>query len=117
MGVSKPIKPTKSNYQKKTNNPRRGRPPKPEYVDSWSKYSIKRPKFTSEQFHEQDNHCARCDGTSFFSELQNLPKQPHYRTYGYQTRRVLWRIRCANGKCSEPFGVILKLEHWDSVDS
>ena len=114
MGVPKLTKPIKSRYQKKTDNPRMGRP-KIEYHDHWSKYSLKRPKYTPESFHAEHNQCPVCAGTKFFHEKQQPPAQKHYRTYGYQTRRVLWRIKCANPKCYQPYGVILKLEHWDSA--
>ena len=114
--LTKPTKPTKSYYQKKTNNPKMGRP-KIEYHDNWTKYSMKRPKYTPESFHAKKNECRVCGGTKFFHELQRPPQQPHYRTYGYPTKRVLWRIKCANAKCYEPYGVILKLEEWDSVEN
>ena len=125
MGISKLTKPTKptkqapkhrNSYQKRTNNPKLGRP-RIEYHDHWTKYSMKRPKFTSEQFHAQKNECRVCGGTSFFHErpMVNINSRTYYRTYGYRTQRVLWRIRCMNSRCSEPYGVILKLTEWDSA--
>lgn len=123
MGIpklTKPTKPTKSGpkhrdgYQKRTNNPRMGRP-RIEYHDHWTKYSMKRPKYTPEQFHAQKNECRVCGGTHFFHERPVAKSKSYYKTYGYRTERVLWRIRCCNNRCSEPYGVILKLEHWDSA--
>lgn len=117
MGVPKLTKPTerpKSHYQKKTNNPRMGRP-KIEYQDHWTKYSMKRPKYTSAQFHAQKNECRVCGGTHFLHERPMGHVKSYYKTYGYRTERIQWRIRCINGRCSEPYGVILKLEHWDSA--
>lgn len=87
------------------------------YKDNFTKYSAKRTKYTSDSFHEEHNQCGMCGGTAFNHE-RPLPttKRPHYyRTYGYRTDRVQWRIRCANKSCSEPYGVILKLELWDSA--
>ena len=86
------------------------------YQDNWTKYSKKRPKYTPEQFHAEKNQCKICGSTHFHHELQR-PTNQKYQTYGYKTHRVLWRIKCANGKCYEPYGVILRLEYWDSVDS
>lgn len=87
------------------------------YQDNFSKYSLKRTKYTPESFHAEKNQCKVCDGTRFFHEKQQPPTQSHYRTYGYQTKRVEWRIKCANPSCYQPYGVILKPEAWDSVDS
>lgn len=79
------------------------------------KHTAKRPKFTSESFHETKNKCGVCGGNHFFAE-QPMPRTNYfYRSYGYQTKRVQWRIKCANSKCSQPYGVILKLEYQDSA--
>lgn len=85
------------------------------YQDNFSKYSTKRTKYTPETFHAEKNQCSVCDGTHFFHEKQQPPTQRHYRTYGYQTIRVLWRIKCANPSCYQPYGVILKPEYHDSA--
>jgi len=87
------------------------------YTNGWTKYSRKRPKFTSESFHQTDNVCAVCGSTRFHHEMPRPVSNYRYQTYGYKTHRVLWRIKCGNSKCYEPYGVILKREHWDSVDS
>jgi len=114
MGVPKLTKPIK--HKEEIETPIRGRP-RVRYYDNWTKYGAKRPKYTPDTFHNEKNQCDVCDGTHFYHQKQLPPLQKHYRTYGYQTRRVQWRIRCANPKCSEPYGVILKPEAWDSVDS
>jgi len=85
------------------------------YPDSYSKYTTKRRKITSTQFAEENSQCAVCKGTHFICEQVMPPKQPYYRSYGYQSKRVAWKIRCANTKCSEPYAVILKPEFWDSA--
>ena len=84
------------------------------YRDGWSKYSIKRPKMTSEQFHSKKNECEVCKGTVFLAE-KPMSMHAYYRTYGYQTKRVSWRIRCATKNCGEPYCVILKPKYWDSA--
>lgn len=84
------------------------------YNDSWTKYSVKRPKMTAKQFHENKNQCAECKGTMFLAE-KPMSQHQHYRTYGYQTKRVAWRVRCATRNCGEPYCVILKPEYWDSA--
>lgn len=78
---------------------------------------MKRPKMTAEQFHERDNRCEVCGNNHFLAEKQLEIKQPQYRMWGYQSKRVAWRIRCATKNCGEPLGVILKPTEWDSVDS
>ena len=89
------------------------------YRDNFTKYSFKRTKYTSDSFHAEKNQCGMCGGTRFLSErpMPTTKIPAHYRTYGYKTDRVQWRIRCGNKSCSEPYGVILKLTEWDSVDS
>jgi hypothetical protein len=84
------------------------------YQDNWTKYSRKRPKYTVEQFDAEKNQCRICGGTNFHHELQRATNYK-YQTYGYKTHRVLWRIKCGNAKCYEPYGVILKPEQWDSA--
>ena len=86
------------------------------YNNGWTKYNIKRPKYTSEQFHDMNSKCEICGGTSFLAE-KPMSIYQHYRTYGYQTKRVAWRIRCSTKNCGEPFCVILKPEYWDSTGS
>lgn len=78
---------------------------------------MKRPKMTAEQFHEKDNRCEVCGNRRFLITKQGPTLQPHYRMWGYQTRRIQWRIQCATKNCGEPLGVILKPTEWDSVDS
>lgn len=85
------------------------------YRSSSQKYQLKRPKFTVDSFYQTKNVCKICKGTHFHCELQGKPNQPYYRIYGYQTRRVLWKIRCANASCYQPYGVILKPEFHDSA--
>lgn len=84
------------------------------YNDGWTKYCTKRRKITPEQFHKENNKCEMCGGTIFLAE-KPMSIYKHYRTYGYQTKRVAWRIRCMTKNCGEPYAVILKPEYWDSA--
>ena len=78
------------------------------------KYTLKRPKFTSQSFHDIKNECIVCGGTTFLHERPRPQTNYFYRTYGYKTTRVQWRIKCGNSKCYQPYGVILRPEEWDS---
>lgn len=86
------------------------------YNKKYQKYAIKRPKLTSQQFHDDDHQCPRCESRHFICERPLEPRQKHYRSYGYLTRRVLWKIRCGTPSCAEPYAVILKLTEWDSAE-
>lgn len=86
------------------------------YSNNWQKFSQKRPKFTAEEFHAADNQCEVCGNKHFLAERQMEPSQKHYRIWGYQTRRIQWRIKCITKNCNEPLGVILKSEYWDSAE-
>lgn len=85
------------------------------YSNPNAKYSMKRPKLSSDQFHEERVQCAVCGGNHMLSEKPFVGKYSYYRTYGYRTERVQWKIRCANYKCAEPYAVILKPECVDSA--
>ena len=86
------------------------------YHNNWQKFCQKRPKFTAEQFHIADNQCEVCGNRHFLITKQLPVVQQHYRMWGYQTRRIEWRIQCATKNCNEPLGVILKPEYWDSAE-
>ena len=89
---------------------------KKKYGNNWAKYAVKRKKMTCNQFHEEENVCPECKGKSFLAEKPS-PHKFHgkYRTYGYLTHRVAWRVRCNSKNCGEQFAVILKPECWDSA--
>ena len=87
------------------------------YQNNWQKFTQKRAKVTIDEFHANHNVCEVCGNNHFLAEKQLEIKQPHYRMWGYQSKRINWRIRCATKNCGEPFAVILKPEYWDSVDS
>ncbi len=74
----------------------------------------KRPHYTPDSFHEV-RECPKCKSTHFSIERPLNLKYNYYRTYGYRSKHVVWRIRCGNRRCSTPFGVILKPQYWDSA--
>lgn len=80
-----------------------------------NKYATKRRKITSEQFDQEKVECSRCGGNHMLSERPFEGKYSYYRTYGYQTRKILWKIRCWTPHCQEPYAVILKPECTDSA--
>ena len=84
------------------------------YSNPNAKYCLKRPKLTPQQFHEQ-SQCEQCGGNHMLAEKPFQGKYSYYRTYGYRTQRVMWKIRCANRKCGTPFAVILKEDCVDSA--
>jgi hypothetical protein len=80
-----------------------------------NKYTTKRRKITSEQFDQEKVQCERCGGNRMLSERPFEIKYSYYRTYGYLTRRIQWKIRCGNTLCQQPYAVILKPEFYDSA--
>ena len=85
------------------------------YSNPHAKYNMKRPKLTAEQFHSESVQCDQCGGNHMLSEKPFVGKYSYYRTYGYRTERVMWKIRCANTKCSTPYAVILREDCLDSA--
>ena len=86
------------------------------YAVQHEKFTIKRPKLTVDQFHQGDHQCPKCQSRHFVLEKTLMTEYTlKYRTYGYPTRRILWKIRCNNKKCTEPYAVIPKREYWDSA--